>query len=68
MNLLGPPSDEFHPGCSLGDHIYYWEVGGEIVIVSCDACGRVYDKEAPHETQREGLRRDLQRSWLLPGR
>jgi hypothetical protein len=57
--ILGPPSDEDHPGGTLGDHIYSWDVPDGTVVVSCDISGVVYDKRAPKETRWERMQRVL---------
>jgi len=67
--VLGPPTDQSHPGLSLGHHFYYWSASDDTLEVSCDLAGIVYDygKKAPQEMRRDGFQgrgEDASRRWL----
>ena len=51
--ILGSPSDECHPGNTLGDHIYAWDEGDEHMTVKCNVFGVVqitkFETNAPNE-------------------
>jgi hypothetical protein len=66
--LLGPPTEQAHPGLSLGHHFYYWTVSDGTLEVSCDLAGIVYDygRKAPQEARGDDSLRRMGEYALQP--
>ncbi len=68
VSILGPPHDEFHPGMSLGDHIYFWDDGEEHITITCDMAGVVYKREFEPEPEGWNLNTAIDKAQSLVGR